>query len=162
MRPIIILLFMTLVLTFLTIEAGLVLMTQPDMVQAADSEQEAGPVEFEQVVEFDRDIHFLTPDGKDKVFAPGNYVVKGVENGLRLRSADDEKGKGVIVRAEPGTHNRSVEAPEPLSMSGGDDQYVVMLLLPEGKSLQAVGSSSGVFSRHPHPPKLKPGAFLVV
>jgi hypothetical protein len=58
MRPIIILLFMTLVLTFLTIEAGLALMTQPEMVQAADSEQEGGPVEFEQVIEFDWEIIF--------------------------------------------------------------------------------------------------------
>jgi hypothetical protein len=114
-------------------------------------------VEFEQVIEFDREVHFLTLDDKDKVFAPGGYVVEAVENGLRLKSADNDEAEAVIVRAEPGTHDRSVEAPEPLSMSMEDDQHVVMLLLPDGKALQAVGSYSGVFSRHPHPPKLKPG-----
>jgi hypothetical protein len=59
MRPIIISLFITLALTFLTSHAGPV-RAQPDLAQASENEPEAGPVEFEQVIEFDREVHFLT------------------------------------------------------------------------------------------------------
>jgi hypothetical protein len=123
------------------------------------NESEAAPVEFERIVEFDRDVHFLSQEGTSIVVPAGEYSVDSVQDGLRLKSADNDEREVVIVPAELGTHDRSVEAPEPLFMSGGDDQPVVMLLLPEGKSLQAVGSYSGVFPRHPHPPKIKPGAF---
>ena len=123
------------------------------------NESEAAPVEFERIVEFDRDVHFLSQEGTSIVVPAGEYSVDSVQDGLRLKSADNDEREVVIVPAELGTHDRSVEAPEPLFMSGGDDQPVVMLLLPEGKALQAVGSYSGVFSRHPHPPKIKPGAF---
>lgn len=126
-----------------------------------DSRNESGaaPVEFERIVEFDRDVYFLSQQGPGIVIPAGGYSVEAVQDGLRLKSVDNEEREAVIVLAEPGTHDRSVDAPEPLSMSGGDDQHVVMLLLPEGKALQAVGSYSGVFSRHPHPPIIKPGAF---
>jgi hypothetical protein len=120
---------------------------QPDMGQATESEQEAGPVEIEQVVEFERDIHFLTPEGQDKVVPSGGYYVDAVENGLRLKSADNEEAEAVIVQAEATTHEQTVEVPEVVSIKEGEEQQVVMVLLPDGKAMQAVGSSSGIQSR---------------
>jgi hypothetical protein len=143
MRPIIILLFMTLVLTFLTIEAGLVLMTQPDMVQASDSEQEAGAVEFEQVVEFDRDIHFLTLDGQEKVIPSGGYYVDAVQNGLRLKSADHEEAEAIIVQAEETTHGQSVESPEAMSMKEGEDQQIVVCCCRTEKQCRRLDRRAG-------------------
>ncbi len=66
---------------------------QSDMGQGTDSEQEAGPVEFEQVVEFDRDVHFLNQDGTDVVLPAGGYYVDTVQNGLRLKSADQGRSR---------------------------------------------------------------------
>jgi hypothetical protein len=43
--------------------------------------------------------------------------------------------------------------PEPVIIKGDkgdDDQQLVILLMPAGKAIEAVGSHSGVFSRHPH------------
>lgn len=111
------------------------------------TEQDAGPVPFQKIVEFEKPVHFLTPDGKDIVIAPGGYSVEIAQEGLRLKAADTEAAESVTIQAQPVTHEEAVEAPEPVTMSAGDDQQVVMVLQPEGKALQAVGTFSGVQSR---------------
>lgn len=116
-------------------------------VMDAANEQDAGPVPFQKIVEFDRPVHFLTPDGQDLVIAPGGYSVEVAQEGLRLTSADKEGAEGVIIQAQPATHQEAVEAPEPVQVGGNDDQQVVMMLLPDGKALQAIGSWSGVQTR---------------
>ena len=141
----------------LTGGAGPVL-AQTEMVDLSGSEQEAGPVEFEQVIEFDRELHFLTPDGQDKVIPAGGYYVDAVQNGLRLKSADIEEAEAVIVQAEATTHEQSVAAPEGVSIKEGEDQQAVLVLLPDGKAMQAVGSSSGIQSRGFRAFRLGPGA----
>ena len=148
--------------TVFTGEAGSVF-AQSDVVQASDSEQEAGPVEFEQVVEFENDMHFLNLDGVDVVLPAGGYYVDAVQNGLRLKSADNKEAEAVIVQAEATTHEQSVAAAEAVSIKEGEDQQVVMVLLPEGKALQAVGSSSGIKSRGIRPMiKLGPSALQYI
>jgi hypothetical protein len=153
---------MIFVMTLLTGEAYLVF-AQSDMGQASESEQEAGPVEFEQVVEFERDIHFLTPEGQDTVVPSGGYYVDAVQNGLRLKSADHEEAEAVIVQAEATTHEQSVEIPEVVSIKEKEEQQVVIVLLPDGKAMQAIGSSSGIQVRGFKPViKLGPGALQYI
>ena len=137
---------MIFLMTVLPGESGLVL-AESDMGQVSDSEQEAGPVEIEQVVEFDREMHFLSKEGTDITLPAGSYYVDPVQDGLRFKSADQEEAEAVIVQAETTTHEQSVEAPETVSVKEGEDQQVVLMLMPEGKGLQAVGSSSGIQSR---------------
>ena len=133
-------------------------LAQTDSVQATDIEQEVEQLEFEPVVEFDRDLHFLTAEGQDKVFPAGGYYVDADSNGLRLKSADNEEAEAIIVQAEITTHDRSVKAAEVVSMKEGDDQVVVMVLLPDGKAMQAVGSASGIQTRGVKAFKLGPDA----
>jgi len=111
------------------------------------TEQDAGPVPFQKIVEFDKTVHFQSSDGKDIVLAPGGYTVEVAEAGLLLTSTDKEGSEGVVVRAQPTTHQEDVEAPEPVAVSGGEDQQVVMMVMPGGKALQAIGTHSGVQSR---------------
>lgn len=94
----------------------------------------------------------------------GGYYVDAVQNGLRLKSADHEEAEAFIVQAEETTHDRPVESPEAMSMKEGEDQQVVMVLLPDGKAMQAVGSSSGIQSRGDKMVKLKlgPGALQLI
>ena len=58
------------------------------------NEQDARPIEFGKLVEFDRELHFLTPDGRDTVIQPGGYSVEAVPEGLQLQSADHETAGG--------------------------------------------------------------------
>jgi hypothetical protein len=123
------------------------------------SEENPSPIEFEQLVEFDREVHFLTPNGQDVVLPPGSYTVKAFGEGLRFASVDREGTDSITVQGKSTTHEASVTKPEPVIIKGDDDQQFVILLMPAGKAIEAVGSNSGVFSRHPHPPIIKPGAF---
>lgn len=111
------------------------------------TEQDAGPVPFQKIVLFDKAVHFLTPDGQDRVIAPGGYSVEVSEAGLRLKSVDKEDAESVVIQAQSVTHKESVEAPEPMTERGGDDQQVVMMVMPGGKALQAIGTFSGIQSR---------------
>jgi len=125
--------------------------------EGSSSEQTPGPVPFQKIVEFDRAVHFMSSEGKDIVLLQGTYRIETAQAGLRLTPADQEGAESVIVQAEATTHDQSVTTPEPLSIKEGQDQQIVVLLLPDGKALQAVGSYSGIVARHAVP-IIKPGA----
>ncbi|KPK21813.1 MAG: hypothetical protein AMK69_20965 [Nitrospira bacterium SG8_3] len=112
--------------------------TSPHLKDSGN-EQDARPIEFQKIVEFEREVHFMTPEGRDTVIQPGGYLVEAVPDGLQLQSADREKVEAVIVQADPVTHEQSVDGPEPLVVQEGDDQQVVMVLMPGGEGLQATG-----------------------
>ena len=116
-------------------------------LQDSGNEADAGPVPFTSMVEFDQAMHFLNQEGEDVIISAGDYYVDPVQNGLRLKSVHNEEAVAVIVKAETTTHDRTVEIPESVSMKEGADQQVVMMLMPDGQALEAVGSTSGIQGR---------------
>jgi hypothetical protein len=115
---------------------------------AQDTEEaEAKPAEFERLVELEKTVHFLTPAGEDVAVSPGTYSVEAANGALRLTSNETEDSQPVTIQAEATTHTESVETPEPIAIPDEDDQQVILLLMPEGKALQSVGSLSGVRER---------------
>ena len=124
--------------------------------QDTETKEDAAPVEFQPVIEIglDRDVHFLTPQGEDVVVPSGAYTIETIKGGLILTPSDEANGKAVIIQAEATTHETSIESSQPVSMPVEEDHHVVILLLPNGKATQAVGSYSGV---RPRGLKLKPG-----
>jgi hypothetical protein len=116
-------------------------------LQETGGENDADPVEFDRVVEFDRDLHFLSSEGSDVLLPAGGYYVDMAQHGLRLKSADQEEKEAVVVQAEEVQHGQSIEAQEAVSVREGEDQQVVMVLMPDGTARQAVGSSSGIQTR---------------
>ena len=124
--------------------------------QETETKDDLASVEFQPVIEIglDRDVHFLTPQGVDTVVPSGAYTLETLEGGLILTPSDEPSGKAVIIQAETTTHVTSIESSQPVSMPVEEDQHVVILLLPDGKAMQAVGSYSGV---HPRGFKFKPG-----
>ena len=115
--------------------------------QESETEEDAVPVESEPVIELDREVHFLTPQGEDTVVSSGLYSVEAVEGALRLTPSDEGEDKAVIIQADATTHKTSIASSQPISIPGEEDQHVVLLLLPDGKAMQAVGTYSGVISR---------------
>lgn len=53
----------------------------------------------------------------------------------------------MVIEAASQTHEQQISGPTALSVSEQEDEQVVMLLLPDGKSWEATGSHSGVISR---------------
>ncbi len=93
-------------------------------------------------------VHFLAPDSSDVLVQPGTYKVESAENSLRFIP---EMGNPQLIGAQVSTHEEDLDAPLVVSLAGQveeyKDIYMVMLLLPEGKSLEAAGSYSGVRER---------------
>ena len=105
-------------------------------------------------VEIDKEVHFLTPEGEDVVVAPGAYEVQAEKEGLRL-VAEEDTSESQIIEAKPITHEATTKGSTALSYSEQEDEQIVMLLLPNGKGLEAQGSYSGVHKRALRPNALR-------
>lgn len=114
--------------------------------QALLAELEETPVAS---VEFERAVHFLTPDEANVVVPPGFYTVEAEENGLQLTHGllPDEGGDVFLLQAKPGTHAEQLDGPIARSIAVEEDAHYLTLLLPEGQSLEVIGSYSGVRPR---------------
>jgi hypothetical protein len=100
-------------------------------------------------VRLDYPVHFLAPDGSDLVSKSGDYRVEASDNVMRL--IPKEGGESLLVQAEQAKNE--VELSEDLAVGiPGEteeqaDTYSVLLLLPPDKSLEAVGTYSGIRPR---------------
>jgi hypothetical protein len=106
----------------------------------AGSEMAAG-------ITLNRATHFTASDGSDIQISPGKYQVEqSGESGLRLTKEDM---KSIEIQAQKIPHEEKVASPVAMAVieAGQDDQMHLVMLLPNGQGLDAVGSYSGVRSR---------------
>jgi hypothetical protein len=98
----------------------------------------------------DQPVHFIGTDGSDVVANPGEYSVEAAQEWLRLIPGSDRRN-ALLVEAQKGTHEVKVEIPIVLSTPGDEpdelDVHVVQLLNPDGTSMVASGTYSGIQSR---------------
>jgi hypothetical protein len=66
---------------------------------------------------------------------------------LKLIPAEEGKQKAITVQAMPTEHEETLSAPLALSIPYKEDEHHIVLLMPDGKALDAVGTYSGVRSR---------------
>ena len=132
--------------------AGLVWVLVGTTVSYAEDleEAQASPLEFAPLLVLDRDVHFPAPSGEDVLVSSGEYQVAAKEGSLKLVPSDEENLEPIVIQAQTSTHEEKVASPEPRSIPGEGEQHALLLLLPDGHSLQAIGSYSGIQSRHPH------------
>jgi hypothetical protein len=98
-------------------------------------------------IELEQSVHFLTPGGEDVVVEQGRYEVGQASEWLHLTPVGGEKTDAILVEAQPIDHEEMIEVPTILSHSEHEDAYVILLLLPDGTGLEALGSYSGVRSK---------------
>ena len=100
-------------------------------------------------IELEKEVHFLTPDEANVVVPPGYYTVEAAENGLQLTRGllPDEGGDAFLLQAKKGTHKKQLDAPIARSIAVEEDAHYLTLLLPDGQSLEVIGSYSGVRAR---------------
>jgi hypothetical protein len=97
----------------------------------------------------DQAIHFLSTDGSDVLIQPGTYIVEAAEEWLRV--IPGERREAWLLEAILTKHEETLDAPVAFSTPGEDDQQHMVLLLPGGTGLEAIGSISGVRSRRVTP-----------
>ena len=97
-------------------------------------------------IELERAVHFMTPEEVDVIVPPGFYAVEATENGLQLVRGflPDEVGETFFIQAKPGTHEKPLGEPIARSIAVEEDAHYLTLLLPDGRSLEVIGSYSGV------------------
>ena len=98
-------------------------------------------------IEVTKAVHFLTPGGEDVVVEQGRYEVGQASAWLHLTPIGGEKTDAILVEAQLIDHHETIEVPTTFSHSEQEDEYVIMLLLPDGTGLEALGSYSGVRSK---------------
>ena len=96
-------------------------------------------------IELETAAHFLTPDGSDVVIKPGRYQVEAAESWIRL--IPGERRDALLLIAESAMHTETLVTPQAHASSIDDETQSIVLLLPGGRSLEAIGSVSGVRSR---------------
>ncbi len=94
----------------------------------------------------DRTVYFTSPDGTDAVVPPGAYRVEAADES-RLRLISGEGKERLVIQAQAGTYREDLLSPGALSFPMEEDAHHLILLQPGGKSLEAIGSHSGVRTR---------------
>jgi hypothetical protein len=97
-------------------------------------------------VSLDRTIHFITPSVTDTVASPETYqVLSGGQGRLKLVSLKTKR----VLNVDALNTNHTEDIATPIALYVRDDEKFphVVLLLPGGKALEAVGSYDVIRSR---------------
>ncbi len=97
------------------------------------------------VIHLDRPVHFTTPEGGPLVVPVGTYEVKAI--GTTALQLTSEGGGAFLVEALMMHHPDTFAEAVALSIPAEEDMHHVVLLLPNGQGLDAVGSYSAVRPR---------------
>lgn len=93
----------------------------------------------------DHAVHFQSAEGTDLALDSGSYsVAPAAGGGLRLSSAN---GNSFTIPATAATHDEKLAEPRAVIVPAGTDEQHLVLLLPDGKRFEAIGSLSGIRSR---------------
>ena len=101
-------------------------------------------------ITFEKAVHFIAPDGSPVVAEPGTYTAEVAQDWIRLIPGE-ERHNALLIEAQKGTNETEVEDLVAFSLPGSTekelDLHHVMLLVPNGQSLEATGSYSGIQPR---------------
>jgi hypothetical protein len=107
--------------------------------------QETSP---QSTITLEQAVHFLSPDGAEIVLAPGDYTAKAPD-GTSIQVTPISGGAASIIQAEAGRHGQELSAPELVAAASDEDVIHIVLLMPDGSTLDAIGTLSGVRTRGP-------------
>ncbi|MGB0910064.1 MAG: hypothetical protein ACPGYT_06850 [Nitrospirales bacterium] len=100
-------------------------------------------------IDVETPVHFLAPDGSPLVTESHIFSVEAAEDWIRL--VPEERQDALLIEAKKGTHE--LELADALALSvpdtedGHSDLHHILLLLPDGKTLEATGTYSGIRPR---------------
>ncbi len=123
----------------------------PEIISRGTMEPTAEDLVFidPSLVTFDKPVHFFSPKGNPTLVQPGTYTAESSPSGIRL--IPDQDQPPLVIEAEHETQDTGIPDLLALSLPGETpeelDLHYVMVLLPTGDSLEAVGFYSGIQDR---------------
>ena len=100
-------------------------------------------------ISLEEPVHFFSPDEDPVVIEPGTYQVEAADAWLKLIPSGRSPIDAVLIQATRGTHEDEVATPQVLLTQSQDqpDLRQLVLSLPDGTGLEAMGSTTGVWPR---------------
>jgi len=123
---------------FVTVMTGSILLT--GLIQNAAASSRSATT-----IEMDKPVHFVDVTGKDVIIPEGRYTVEEAEGAIRVIA--EEEALLWTIHVAPLRHDVVVPSPLALSFTLEEDTRYLLLYLPDGRGLSAVGSYSGVYKR---------------
>lgn len=108
-----------------------------------------GPVPTERssppTVDVTQPLHFLSSTDEDVILPPWQYEVEAADAWLKLIPTDGHRNEAVLVQATSGNHQEAVDSPRVIFQHTKEnpDLHYLLMLLPDGTGLGAIGFSSG-------------------
>ena len=97
------------------------------------------------LIDLDRPLYFMTIDGADTIAPAGSYRVEPAQD-AQMRLLPDGRAP-ILIAADRTTHDIDLSIPFALTFAEQENQPHVLLLMPDGQALDAVGSLSGIRPR---------------
>jgi len=114
----------------------------------------ASPLAFGQEpsslkIELSTPLHFLTPAGDDVVVESGTYRIEAAENWLKLVPEGESSTSSFLLDASQGHHEEDIAESEVRMVSDPDypELLHLALLMPGGKGLETIGTTTGIQPR---------------
>ena len=92
-------------------------------------------------ISLEEKIAFMSPSGEEIILSVGTYRVEPVSPSA-LRLVPFGKQEVFVIKAQPTKHDEDIRFPVALMAIDDELQIHVVLLLPQQKGLEAIGSSS--------------------
>lgn len=128
----------------------LLLMTGCASERPAHTGEANGPVMvpalYFTTIAVEKPAHFPTTEGAMRLIPIGQYVVDSVDNS-QLRLTPEDTPTPLVIAAALQSHDIAIPSPLVLAFAEREDEPHVLLLLPDGRALDAIGSFSGIKSR---------------
>lgn len=128
----------------------LLLMTGCASERPAHTGEANGPVMvpalYFTTIAVEKPAHFPTTEGSTQLIPIGQYVVDSVDN-AQLRLTPNDAPTPLVIAAALQSHDMDIPSPLVLAFAEREDEPHVLLLLPDGRALDAIGSFSGIQSR---------------
>ena len=100
------------------------------------------------IITLEQPVHFLNAEGSDIILEAGQYELASADAWLRVTPSDGQAVDALLLEAVTAPHEEAVTEPSALSVQGEQaDRHHLVLLLPDGKQLEAVGTYSGIRPR---------------
>lgn len=104
------------------------------------------PALYFTTIAVEKPAHFPTAEGAMRLIPIGQYVVDSVDN-AQLRLTPEDTPTPLVIAAALQSHDIDIPSPLVLAFAEREDEPHILLLLPDGRALDAVGSFTGIQSR---------------
>ena len=112
-----------------------------------------GWAEERDSITLERIVYFFKPGGGYAIASPGLYLVRFRED-TQLLLIPQQGRQALLVQAQSRQHQSELQEPIALSVPEKESMLHLLLLLPGGRGLEAVGAFSPVQLREYAPPVL--------